>query len=68
MSGKTLCDFYIYYWKNKQLNIYIGFRHFKEKTRLQLSLMTIEKLPHSTRHKDEWGIKFIRHWILWKNF
>ena len=68
MIDNTYFDFELPYFKNRRFGLaLIKFSH-EEKSRLQLSFHTVHKLTHITNYEDVWGIRKMKHLILWKNY
>lgn len=68
MKNKTYFDFELPYSKNRRFSLALMKFANKEKYRLQLSFHTAHKLTYIPGYEDEWGIKRMRHFILWKNY
>ena len=68
MRDNIYFNFELHYFKNSRFGLaLIKFSH-EGKSRLQLSFHTAHKLIHITNYEDDWGLRKMKHLILWKNY
>ena len=68
MKDKIYFDFELPYFKDRVFGLALMKFIHGNKRRLQLSFHTAYRLVDIPGYEDLWGLKKMRHFILWKNY